>query len=446
MDKIKIFLIASLFISLAGGVSAQENLISALGSPELIYSKSGDITVDDPEMSRAFYDNLKGQPRIYLINSDVGFELYVNILVPAPVNISGRYSARVISLDRLDRPAEEQVAEIDGGLQDWQEFYDSAFREYYLRGPELIKQFPAGKYKIEVYSKESKGEYVLSIGREKINNIQSFLNLYWQLPLLKKTFFNTSILQFFFTPIAIAGIGALGVILILLALINYLVGFIMETIKHNQAKTLLLTSGGMLQMKDEIIKLLQKPAYDVEVAFITTATKPQESADYIKKDWEIMKEGLGFNMEEIDIEGKTEHELMKSLEFVDIIFVAGGNTFYLLKMMRQCNFEKVIRKLLKQGKVYIGVSAGSIVAGRTIQTAEWLGDNNVVGLKKLKGLNLVPFDIFVHYNSNYTEIIKQKIKNPKNRLKNLRILTDDQAILVQGKEVDLIGEGEAVVI
>ena len=62
---------------------------------------------------------------------------------------------------------------------------------------------------------------------------------------------------------------------------------------------------------------------------------------------------------------------MKLLELKDIIFVEGGNTFYLLKAMRACNFEKIIRKLLKEGKVYIGASAGSIVAGKTIKTAGW---------------------------------------------------------------------------
>jgi peptidase E len=36
---------------------------------------------------------------------------------------------------------------------------------------------------------------------------------------------------------------------------------------------------------------------------------------------------------------------MRLFEVKDIIFVAGGNTFYLLKAMRACNFEKVLRKL-----------------------------------------------------------------------------------------------------
>jgi dipeptidase E len=252
-------------------------------------------------------------------------------------------------------------------------------------------------------------------------------------------------LQFFFTPFGIAGVGAIGGLLVLIFLINYLVALVKDVIKHSQAKTLLLTSS-FPQMKDEIIKLLQKPAYDVTVAFITTAAKPEENLDYLKNDWSIMKDEMGFNLEEIDIEGKKEGEVMKLLELKDIIFVEGGNTFYLLKAMRGCNFEKVIRKLLKSGKVYIGVSAGSIVAGRTVKTAGWKHDKNFVDLKDLRGLNLVPFDIFVHYQPEHAEIIKQKIKNPKKRAKKLRILADGQALLVQGREVDLIGDGEAVII
>jgi len=86
------------------------------------------------------------------------------------------------------------------------------------------------------------------------------------------------------------------------------------------------------------------------------------------------------------------------------------------------------------------------VAGKTIKTAGWLGDENFVKLKDLRGLGLVRFDIFVHYQLEHAEIIKKNIKSARKRAKTLKILTDDQAILVQGKEVDLIGEGDAVVV
>ena len=53
---------------------------------------------------------------------------------------------------------------------------------------------------------------------------------------------------------------------------------------------------------------------------------------------------------------------------------------------------------------------------------------------------------FVHYQPEHDEIIKSEIKNPRKRAKKLRILTDQQAFLVQGKEIDLIGDGDAVVV
>ena len=157
-----------------------------------------------------------------------------------------------------------------------------------------------------------------------------------------------------------------------------------------------------------------------------------------------MKE-MGFNVEEIDIEGKNKNQLMKLFQNKDIIFVAGGNTFYLLKAIRKSGFEKAVKKLLKKGKVYIGASAGSIVAGKTIKTAEWYGDKNFVKLHNLKGMNLVPFDIFAHYAPEHAEIIKKKLPFKWQRRK-LKILTDEQAILVQGRQRILIGQGEAIIL
>lgn len=434
MKKI-IFIFTVLFLLGFAGIASANQL-------RVVYLSQGDVQISNPEISQTFYDNLSGKPRDYIINSVQDFDLYINLRVPEVANRDGRYSAKISSVNGT---TEQQIAELDGGSSDWSEHYESVGRDYYLQGPELDKQLSAGKYKIEVFSTDNQGKYILSLGKEEVNDVTSILNVYWQMPLLKVTFFQTSVLQFFLTIFGIAGIGAVGLLMIFLALMYYLAGVIHETIKHNQAKTMLLTSAGM-QMKKEIIKLLQKPAYDITVVFISTAAKSEENLEFLKMDWTIMRDEMGFNVEEYDIEGKTEAQVTKALEFKDIIYVEGGNTYFLLKVMRECNFERIIRKLLKEGKVYIGSSSGSIVVGRTIKTAEWVGDKNTVHLKDLKGLNLVPFDILCHYRPEYADIIKQKIKSPRKRAKRLKILTDQQAILVQGKEIDLIGEGDAVVI
>ena len=194
--------------------------------------------------------------------------------------------------------------------------------------------------------------------------------------------------------------------------------------------------------KEEILSVLPKPADKVRVAHIITASKVEQDTSYVEKDREWMKEA-GFNVEDIDIEGKNKKQLTRILEAVDIIYVQGGNTFYLLKQMRKSGFDKIIKKLLRKGIVYIGVSAGSIVAGKTIETAGWKTDKDKFGLLNLKGLKLIDLNIFVHYKPEYAEMIKQKSKRAK---KKLRILTDEQALFVFGKKTTLVGEGEAIKI
>ena len=269
------------------------------------------------------------------------------------------------------------------------------------------------------------------------------LNIYWVWPLLKVEFFKTSILEFFLTPFGLVIVGLVAFLLFIIAC-GVFIGFINEMIKGRKPKILLLTSSGMAGTKEEILSVLSKPPDKVRVAHIITASKAEKDTAYVDKDKELMQEA-GFNVEDIDIEGKNKKQLMKILQVVDVIYVQGGNTFYLLLQMRKSGFNKIIKKLLKRGIIYIGVSAGSVVAGKTIETASWGSnpDEKVVKLMSLKGLKLIKSNIFVHYKLEDEEMIKQK---PKRVKKKLRILTDEQALFVFDKKIILVGEGEAITI
>ncbi|MEK7174678.1 MAG: Type 1 glutamine amidotransferase-like domain-containing protein [Patescibacteria group bacterium] len=205
-------------------------------------------------------------------------------------------------------------------------------------------------------------------------------------------------------------------------------------------KTILLTSAGM-NVKEEILKILPKPADQIKVAHVITASKSEKNLSYLEKENQIMRE-LGFNVENVDIEGKNEKELRVLLDGKDIVYVQGGNTFYLLKHVRASGFDKVVKELIGKGTVYVGVSAGSYIACPTIEMASWKNpDKNTVGLTDLTGLGLVPFLLSVHYKSEYDSILKQEISATNYPVK---ILTDEQAILVKGNEVKLVGRGEEI--
>jgi dipeptidase E len=76
------------------------------------------------------------------------------------------------------------------------------------------------------------------------------------------------------------------------------------------------------------------------------------------------------------------------------VFVGGGNTYALLRRLRQAGLLGPLRERVLAGLPYIGTSAGSNVAGPNILTTN---DWNVVGLTTFEALGLVPFNVNPHY-------------------------------------------------
>lgn len=108
------------------------------------------------------------------------------------------------------------------------------------------------------------------------------------------------------------------------------------------------------------------PSAPAKVAFITTAGDPYKETPWIEKDRKALI-NLGYDVFDYDLKGKMADELQKDLENADIIFVAGGNTTYFTKWSHESGFGTVINELLENGAVYVGSSAGSILAGSSVK-------------------------------------------------------------------------------
>lgn len=192
---------------------------------------------------------------------------------------------------------------------------------------------------------------------------------------------------------------------------------------------------------DDLRQLLSEAADKLTVAFVPTAADVYEDRWFVEKDRKKLVE-MGFKIIDLPLKNQTKGEISKVLKKVQIIFVAGGNTFYLLKQARLSGFTELIPGLVDKGIVYIGSSAGSYLACPTIEVATWkYQDRNIVRIRDFTALNLVPFLISVHYKPEYMEILKENIPKSKYLVK---ILTDEQAILVQGEKVRLVGRGNEV--
>ncbi len=189
----------------------------------------------------------------------------------------------------------------------------------------------------------------------------------------------------------------------------------------------------------ELKSLLDRNPKDLRLAFIPTAADPYKNKDFVKNDLECLRK-MGFHIKIVDLKNKTKSKLAEFLHGADVIFVEGGSTFYLLKEARKSGFLEIVPKLVQNGTVYVGVSAGTYLACPSIEQSNWKHKgSNFVRLRNLNALGLVPYLISVHYKPEYSELIK--IGKENSRFK-VRILNDNQAFVILGNKTKLVGKDQ----
>ena len=139
-----------------------------------------------------------------------------------------------------------------------------------------------------------------------------------------------------------------------------------------------------------------------KVLYITTAVDGEKdnNKDWVDKEYKTI---LDFGIKESNI---TEYKIGDELNIddYDIIYMMGGNTIYLLDMIRKNNFGNVIKEFLNKNKIYIGSSAGSQVLGSTINlNAKY--EDNFVNMTDFTALNIINKEIVPHANKK-EELLK----------------------------------------
>ncbi|NTW45889.1 MAG: type 1 glutamine amidotransferase-like domain-containing protein [Candidatus Moranbacteria bacterium] len=185
------------------------------------------------------------------------------------------------------------------------------------------------------------------------------------------------------------------------------------------------------------------PKADMRIGYVTTATKGARSKEFFENmERQIVESGYTF--EEFDIEGKSAEEMRSFFSDKNVIHIEGGNTFYLLKAIRETGFAEVLDELLKEGKVYIGTSTGSYIMCPSIEVADWdeTGKSRF-GMTDFTALNYVPFVLKVHYKDEMQESVREKMKTAHHPL---RLLREGQGILVDNGVETFVGDGEETVL
>ena len=114
------------------------------------------------------------------------------------------------------------------------------------------------------------------------------------------------------------------------------------------------------------------------------------------EDNERAFKGLAW-LETVNAELMTQKEIEEIIRRAALVYIPGGNTFLLNHRLHVSGVMPYLRKKIQAGLPLIGFSAGTVLCGPNILTSK---DMNTVETPHFDGLNLVPFNFFVHYADN----------------------------------------------
>ena len=158
-------------------------------------------------------------------------------------------------------------------------------------------------------------------------------------------------------------------------------------------KIISIGGGGFTHESDKSLDqfvLKQLNIRNLKIGFLPTASKDdnQKTNLFYKRFENVSSELSHFNLCS-KIDGFKEWFLSK-----DLIYVGGGNTFYMLEIWKKNNLIKIIKEGYNNGIVLSGVSAGAICWFDKGVTDSWASNLNVIDCMGILSGSCCP-----HYNS-----------------------------------------------
>lgn len=171
------------------------------------------------------------------------------------------------------------------------------------------------------------------------------------------------------------------------------------------------------------------------VTFIPTASKVEKVVFYVSAGRKAL-EKLGLVVDALDISTAATAEITAKIKNNDFIYVTGGNTFFLLQELKRTGADQIIIDAVNAGKLYIGESAGAMVASANIEYAKGMDSTKKApDLEGFDALGLVDFYTVPHYSNPPFKKIGQKIVDTYSSVLNLSPISNNEAIVVRGSEI-----------
>lgn len=202
---------------------------------------------------------------------------------------------------------------------------------------------------------------------------------------------------------------------------------------------LLLLSWGIGALTDFLDDAAGGPRSAVRLGYLNDAALPYGDAVFTAIETARLTE-LGYRPEVVTARDYTSPEAFAArLDALDALYVCGGETYVLLHHLRRHGLDVVLADKVRAGLPYIGLSAGSVLAGASTEPVSLMDDVSAApGLTDLHGLGLLEASVVPHSDGQIpqypAEIIAEIDARYSPRMP-LIMLPDDQALLVTDADV-----------
>ena len=211
---------------------------------------------------------------------------------------------------------------------------------------------------------------------------------------------------------------------------------------------LFLTSSTITEnLVDDFEILIGRPIKGLKAAFIPDAADgapPENDKLWVAKERQVLIDWYNWKIADFVLKDSNVDDL-QALFDMDVIFVNGGFSGYLAKIMRNSGFEEILPALLEKGIVYVGSSAGSMVMSDVQDASSWYLGGPEPEAINIPGIGIIDFQIYPHVKDSTVEAIKANCKPGF----IYYLLPDGTAISIDGEyvreNIKLCGEGIEVV-
>ena len=173
------------------------------------------------------------------------------------------------------------------------------------------------------------------------------------------------------------------------------------------------------------------------LAFIPTACDVEAYTKFMDDDRQAFMD-LGMVVDELDLSAMDFDTLCQKITNSDCVFVGGGNTFYLLSMLKHTGLDKLIIQAINDGKPYVGTSAGSIITAFDIEYVAQMDDKQKAPLlTDTAGLGVVDFYVLPHFDNPPFVQVAHKIYDQYRTELALTPISNHQAVMVIDDTIQL---------